>query len=724
VSARRLQVTDTAANTSRRAFLKTIPIAGAGLMIGIYWPASTEAAAQGTAFEPNAWLKITSDGEITIMAARPEMGQGIRTALPMIVAEELDADWTRVRITSGITDGQRFGDQSVGGSESVQSSFTPLRQAGAAAREMLVAAAALQWGVPAGECTAEKSVVTHAASNRSAKYGDLAAAAAKLPVPAAPKLKDPASFRLLGTRIPRVDLEPKVDGTAQFGIDVKLPGMLYAAIARPPVFGSTLDRYEITKAKSVAGVKDVVKLGDSVAVLADNSWTAKQGRDALGTRWQAAPSAQLDSAAIRKQFVEAAKTGAKVFRNDGNLDQAMAGAAKKLTAEYDFPFLAHATMEPQNCTVHVKADGVDVWVPTQIPNDIQAAVAKAAGVPETSVRVNFTFLGGGFGRRLFEDYAIEAARLSKAASAPVKVVWTREDDMQHDYYRPASYHAMSGAVDAAGALTAFGHKVVAPSILNQNWGGAKDGLDGVVITQTPCLYVIPNVRLEYAMSNTPIPVGWWRSVYTSHCGCATECFIDELAHAAGKDPFSFRRDALAGDRVEKSGSGTFHTARLRGVLELAASSAGWGTALPKGRARGIACYAAFGSYAAHVAEVSVEDSAIKVHRVVCAVDCGINVNPGIIEAQMQGSIAFALSTLKQAITISGGRVEQSNFHNFGMLRINEMPVVEVHIVKNTEVPGGIGEPGIPSVVPAVLNGVFAATGKRLRRLPVRPDDFS
>ncbi len=723
MSALKLHLATDRADFSRRAFLKSVPAAGAGLVIAAYWPALAEGA-PSDAFEPNAWLKIAPDGTVTIIAARPEMGQGVRTALPMIVAEELDADWSRVRIESGITDGKRFGDQAVGGSESVQSSFETLRKAGAVAREMLVAAAAAQWGVAPGECRTRQSVVTHPPSTRAASYGELATAAGKLPVPDNPKLKDPASFQLLGTRVPRVDLDAKVDGSAQFGIDVKIPGMVYAAIARPPVFGSKLDRFDEKKARAIAGVRDVIKLDETVAVIADNSWAAYKGRDALGTRWQAAPSAQMDSAAIRRQFVEGAKTGAKPFRNDGNLDQAMAAAAKKLTAEYDFPFLAHATMEPQNCTVHVKGEGVEVWVPTQIPNDIQAAVAKAAGVPDAGVHVHFTYLGGGFGRRLFEDYAVEATQISKALKVPVKVVWTREDDMQHDYYRPASYHAMSGAVDASGALAAFGHKVVTPSILNQNWGGAKDGLDPVVVAQTPCLYASPNVRLEYTMSNTAIPVGWWRSVYTSHCGCATECFIDELAHAAGKDPFEFRRAALAGDRTEKSGSSSFRVARLRGVLERAATEAKWGTALAKGHARGIACYAAFGSYAAHVAEVSVEDGVIKVHRVTCAVDCGITVNPGIIEAQMQGSVAFALSTLKHAITISGGRVEQSNFHNFRMLRIHEMPAVDVHIIQSTEVPGGIGEPGIPSVTPAVLNAVFAATGKRLRRLPVNPEDLA
>ena len=381
-------------------------------------------------------------------------------------------------------------------------------------------------------------------------------------------------------------------------------------------------------------------------------------------------------------------------------------------------------MEPQNCTAHVQKDRVDVWVPTQVPQDVKETVAKITGLPEDKVTVHFTYLGGGFGRRLMDDYAAEAAQISNAIGAPVKLMWSREDDMRHDFYRPSSYHRMTAVMAGDGTLAGFRHIVVAPSVLNQNYGGAKDGKDPVVASQTPWCYATPNVHLAYAMSNTHVPAGWWRSVYTSHCGFANECFFDEFAHAMGKDPYEFRRALLAGDRRVAGGREQFSTARLRGVLELAASKAGWGTPLPKGHGRGIACYPAFGSYAAHVAEASVEDGAVRVHRIVCALDCGMVVNPDTIEAQLEGSVAYALSAIKHDITIERGRVAQSNFHNYPMWRMNDMPVVEAHLVKSTADPGGAGEPGIPSAAPAVVNAIFAATGKRIRKLPIRSEDLA
>ncbi len=707
---------------TRRTFLKVVNTAGAGLVLGISWTRAAGAVPSGV-FEPNVFLSIATDGQVTLIAPRPEMGQGVNTSLPMLIAEELECDWKKVRVEFAVAD-KKYGPQDVGGSESIRGSWKPLREAGAAAREMLIAAAALQWGVAPDECRAENSFVLHSASGRKAGYGELAEAAAKLTVPKEPKVKDPSQFRLLGKRIPRVDTPHKVDGSAKFGIDMRLDGMVFAALARCPVFGGKLKSFDGKRAKAFAGVRDVVQIGDTVAVLADNSWSAIKGRDALNVQWDDGGNGRVDSAAIRKQMETASTDGAFVFRNEGDVAAALSSAPKQINAVYEVPFLSHAPMEPQNCLANVQKDRAEVWVSTQIPQDLRETVAKIAGLPVDKVTVHFMYLGGGFGRRLTDEYAAEAALVSKTIGAPVKLIWSREDDVRFDFYRPATMHRMSGAAGADGMPTAFRHVVVGPSILNQLYGGAKDGKDPVLATQTPYCYATPNVHLGYVMSNTHVPVGWWRSVYASQCGFATECFVDELAQSAKKDPFEFRRALLAGDRSVTAGDEKLSTARLRGVLELAAAKASWGTPLAVGRGRGIACYPAFGSYIAHAAEVSVEDQSIKVHRVVCALDCGLHVNEDTIEAQMQGSVAFALSMLKQAITISGGRVEQTNFNNFSVLRINEMPKVEVHLVKNNEAPGGVGEPGVASVIPAVLNAVFAATGKRLRRLPVRPEDLA
>jgi len=712
-------------NVTRRDFIKTGSAAGAGLVLGFYVPSRNgTAAATPAAFEPNVFLRIDTTGQVTLIAPRPEMGQGVRTSLPMLVAEELECDWTKIRVEQAIAD-KKYGDQSVGGSGTVRESWMPLRKAGAAAREMLIAAAAARWAVKPDECRAESSFVHHTASKRKLSFAELAEAAGKLAVPKEPKLKEPSQFRLLGQRVHRVDTPAKVKGAAEFGIDVRVPGMKYAALARCPVFGGTLASFDAAKAKAIPGVRDAVRIGDSVAVIADNTWAAFQGRDALEVQWNEGPNAKLTSAAIHEQFVADAAKGGVVWRNDGDVDAALKAAPKQLNTVYEFPFLSHAPMEPMNCTAHVKADGVEVWVPTQVPQDIQEAVAKAAGVDESKVRVNITYLGGGFGRRLQDDYAIEAALVSKAIGEPVKVMWTREDDTQHDYYRPASYHALSAAIGADGAPAAFRHVVAGPSIIRQLYGGAPDGLDAALVNQTPYCYATPNVKLAYAMSNTAIPVGWWRAVYSTHCAHATECFVDEMAHAASKDPYEFRRNLLAGDGTVASGRAKISVARLRAVLELAATKAGWGTPLPKGQARGIACNPAFSSFAATVAEVSIADGEVRVHRIVCAIDCGMIVNPDTVEAQVEGSVVYALSAaLKQTIAIEGGRVMQSNFHDFPMLRIHEMPKVEVHIVKSNEAPSGSGEPGVGPVGPAVVNAIFALTGKRIRRMPIAPEDLA
>jgi isoquinoline 1-oxidoreductase beta subunit len=710
-------------NVTRRDFLRTGSAAGAGLVLGFTLPSrnGNGVSAAGD-FAPNVFLKIDSTGVVTLLAPRPEMGQGVRTSLPMLLAEDLEADWKKIRIEQAPAD-KKYGDQSVGGSGTIRGSWKPLREAGAAAREMLVAAAAARWGVPAEECHAENSAVIHAKSKRKLSYGEVADAAGQLPVPKEPKLKPAAQFKLLGKPVPRVDTPPKVRGEAEFGIDVRLPGMKYAALARCPVFGGKLASFDGAKARAVAGVRDVVRIGETVAVVADNTWAAFRGRDALEVQWDEGAAANLSSAAIRQQFVADAQKDGVAWRNEGDVAAALQSAKKVLNSVYEFPYLAHATMEPQNCTAHVRNGRAELWAPTQAPQGIQEAVAKALGLEPNNVLVHITYLGGGFGRRLQEDCALEAALVSRAVGAPVKVMWTREEDMQHDFYRPASYHQLSAAFDGAQPV-AFRHRVICPSIIHQLYGGAQDGLDAAAASQTPYCYDTPNVNLAFVMSNTAVPVGWWRAVYSTHNSFATECFVDEMAAAAGEDPFAFRRRLLAGDRIVLSHRSKISVARLRGVLELAATKAGWGQPLAKGRGRGIACIPSFNSYAANVAEVSVQDGEVRVHRMVCAVDCGKIVNPDTVAAQVEGSVVYALAAiLKQAITIERGRVLQSNFHDFPMLRINEMPKVEVHIVPSDEAPTGVGEPAVGPAGAAVVNALFAVTGKRIRTMPIAPEEL-
>ncbi|MBI3404123.1 MAG: xanthine dehydrogenase family protein molybdopterin-binding subunit [Acidobacteria bacterium] len=706
---------------SRREFLRLTGTAGAGLLLGVYLP-NEVSASPAADFSPNAWLKISPDNTVTVIIARSEMGQGIRTSLPMLVAEELEADWSQIKIEPALANKALYGDQGTGGSESVKSLFAPLRKAGATAREMLISAAAEKWNVPRGTLHAEKGFIVSADGKNRAKFGELVEAAAKLPIPKEVTLKDPKDFRILGTRTHRIDTPSKTDGIAEYGIDVKIPGMAYAAVARCPVFGGKVASFDGTKSKAVPSVRDVIQVDGGVAVIAENTWAAFEGRKALEVKWDEGPNASFSTTELQKQFVELAEKPGHVFRQDGDAEKAMEAAPKRVSAIYTVPFLSHAPMEPMNCTVHVKSDGVEVWAPTQVPNDVQDEIAKLAGVKIEDVKLHITLMGGGFGRRLMTDYGVEAARVSKAIGGPVKVVWSREDDMRGAYYRPPSYHQMRGAVGADGWPVAFSHKVVAPSILEQLYPGAtKEGKDQVVADQTTHLYETPNVHLEYVMANTPVIPCWWRSVYCSQTAFASEAFMDELATLAGKDPYEFRMKLLEDERSRKSRRGEWHTGRLRNVLQLAATNAGWGKPLPKGRARGIACYPSFGSYAAQVAEVSLSPTgSVRVHKMTCAVDCGMHVNPDIIEAQMEGSVAFALSAvLHGAITIEKGRTRQSNFHDYQVLRMDEMPVVETHIVKNTEAPGGIGEPGIGPVAPAVANAVFVLTGKRLRTLPFK-----
>ena len=699
---------------SRREFLETTGALGAGLVIGFHLPAGGRLATPPGPFAPNAWVRISPDNSVLVIVDRSEMGQGVATALPMLLAEELDADWTKVRIETAPADkayvNPLFGFQGTGGSTSVRAAFTPLRKAGAAAREMLVAAACQTWGVDKVDCRTERGAVLHTASKRRLTYGQLAAKAATLPVPQDPRLKDPKDWKILGTRVKRLDTPAKVDGSAQFGIDVKQPGMLVAVVARCPTFGGKVASFDAAKAKAVAGVKDVVQISSGVAVVADGYWNAKKGRDALEVQWDDGPNAQVTSASISQLFAEkAAQSGAQA-RHDGDPDAALASAASKLEAGYELPFLAHATMEPMNCTAHVRADGVHIWAPTQFQTGAQGLGAKIGGVAPEQVYVHTTYLGGGFGRRFEMDFIQEALETSKAVAAPVKVVWSREDDIQHELYRPASLHQLRAGLDAGGQPVAWTHRIVAPSIMARVFPQlVKDGIDGEAVEGGVGMpYAVANVHVDYHMPDTGIPVGFWRSVNNSFNAFVVESFVDELAHAAKKDPYEFRRDLLG------------KAPRHLGVLNLAAQKAGWGTSLPQGRARGIAVWKAFESYVAQVAEVSLgPDGTPRVHRVVCAVDCGPVVNPSIVEAQMESAIVYGLTAaLGGEITIDKGRVQQSNFNNYPMLHLADMPKVEVHIVPSSDSQGGVGEPGTPPIAPAVANAIFALNGKRIRKLPI------
>jgi isoquinoline 1-oxidoreductase beta subunit len=614
---------------------------------------------------------------------------------------------------------------STGGSRAIRTSWEPLRKAGAAAREMLIDAAASTWDVARASCRAERGAVVHAASKRRLSYGKLVAKAAGRAVPKDPPLKDPKDFRLLGTRVPRLDTPAKVDGSAQFGIDVKVPGMLVASIERCPVFGGTLKSYDATRAKAVPGVRAVVALEPSpwtgtngawaagcaagVAVVADTYWQAVTGRRALEIQWDEGLAASLDSDGIRAQFVKLAEQPGVEARKDGDATAALPGAAKRVEAVYEVPFLHHATMEPMTCTAHVRSDGCDVWVPTQNQTRAQEVAAELTGLPKEQVQVHTTFLGGGFGRRLEPDFVSEAVRVSKAAGAPVKVIWSREDDVQHGFYRPATYNRFAAALDGGGNPVAWTHRIVAPPILLK-FGPLEKGIDRTLIDGAANLpYAIPNVLVDQVAVDLPaVPRGFWRSVGISQNAFVTECFFDEVAVAAGKDPYELRRQLLR-DKPR----------HLR-TLELAAQKAGWGTPLPADRGRGIALAEWAPTTCAQVAEVSVRpDGGVRVHRVVCAVDCGPTVNVGQIEAQLQGGIVYGLTAaLYGEITLDKGRVKQSNFTDYPMLHIEEMPTVEVYVVPSDDKQGGIGEPSVGPVAPAVCNAIFAATGKRVRKLPV------
>jgi isoquinoline 1-oxidoreductase beta subunit len=697
-------------NESRRDFLKSSAAMGGGLVIGFALPGAARFAEAATAaFQPSAFIRITPDNVVTVIVGLSEMGQGVLTAIPMLVAEELEADWAKIRIEQAPADpafaNPIFKVQATGGSTSVRGHWEPMRKAGATAREMLIAAAADTWKVDSSTCHAESGAVIHA-SGKKLTYGQLANRAATMPVPAEVTLKDPKDFKLLGKGAKRLDSPGKVNGTAKFGMDVRLSGMLTAVVARSPVAGGKVASFSADKPMPMPGVKHVVQIGSGVAVVANGYWAAKQGRDALEIKWDEGANAALSSADISKAMSESADKGGVVARKDGDVSAAM--AATKLEAVYEVPYLAHACMEPMNCTAWVKPDSVEIWVGTQAQGINQTVLSKVAGVKPEQVKVNTMLLGGGFGRRFGQDFAVDAVLISKAVGGPVKLIYSREDDMKGHFYRPAAQVKFRGGLDAAGHPVMYSARVSCSSVFQAAGFPLTNDLDQAAVEglkEWP--YDCPNVQVEWSRYEPGIGVWFWRSVGHSQNFFFSESFIDEMAVAAGKDPFEYRRGLL-----------TQHP-RHRAALELAASKAGWGSPLAAGRARGIAVCESFGSMVAEVAEVSLVDGKVKVHRVVCAVDCGMTVNPDIVRRQMESAIIFGLSAaLYGKITIKDGRVEQSNFHDYPVLRMNETPQVEVHIVPSGENPGGVGEPGTPPIAPAVSNAVFALTGKRIRTLPI------
>jgi isoquinoline 1-oxidoreductase beta subunit len=700
-------------------------------------------------FAPNAWLEIASTGEIKIWCGRSEIGQGVRTNLPMIVAEELCCDWNKVQVVQADLD-PKYGEQLTGGSLSTRTSYTNLRKAGAAARQMLLSAAAAEWKVDRTECRAENSFIIHTPTQRRLAFEQLLAAASVLPPHADPPLKKSSEFTLIGKPIRRTDARAKVSGTAKFGLDTRVPGMLFASVERSPVYGGSPRSFNADEVKSALHVHAVFELKSAhlthqfgetsgpgsrnyscagVAVVADSTWAAMQARKLLKVEWNDPPEASETTASLHEKMHAFASAPGAVIRNDGDFDKSYAAADKKIRAVYEVPFLAHATMEPVNCTAHVRGNFCELWAPTQIPGAAAASVAGALGIPRENVKVHVTFIGGGFGRRLIQDYAVEAALISRDVGAPVQVVWSREDDIRHDFYRPAACHILQAGLDARGQLVSWRHRGSSPSIetFYNGTGISPSAAAQVDSLDFPALFV-PNFRLEFTVAESVMPLGYWRSVDSSGNQFVLSSFFDEAAHAAGRDPLEFLLAAFGPSRKIPVGNNeTLDVGRRRAVVELAAGKSGWGNPLAAGRGRGLAASFGWGSYVAHVAEVTCDakTGAVRVDRVVCAIDSGTAINPLGVKAQMEGAINFGLAqTLKSAITVEAGRIQQSNFHDYEVLRMSEAPpVVEVYILPSSEPPGGCGEPGVPCVAPAVGNAIFAAIEKRVRRLPIRPADL-
>ncbi len=706
---------NTLKNSGRRDFLKTSAALSGALMVGFHVPGFSKTEPTMTAI--NGWVRVGNDNSVTIICHRSEMGQGTYTSMPMLVAEELEVDLRRVKIEMAGADpmyiNALLGGQLTGGSTSVRDAFDGLRKAGAQARMMLVSAAAAEWKIPEADCRVDNGVVL-SKGGKKLFYGQLATKAAALPVPKDVPLKDAKSWKIIGKPVKRLDTPAKVTGKAEYGIDVQLPGMLIASLAQCPVLGGKPISVDDAKAKAMPGVKAVVKIDDGVAVVATSFWQAKSARDALNITWDNGKGATLSSTGISQGLKDALAKPAASLKKTGDVDSAMAGAAKKIEASYELPFLAHATMEPMNFTADVRKDGCDIYGSTQFPQLAEGVAMQITGFPKEKVKVHTTFLGGGFGRRIDVDFIVQAIQISKAVGKPVKLIWTREDDMTHDFYRPVSLNTLSAGLDAGGKPVAMKFRITSPSVTSRLFGAfVKDGIDPFMAEASVSPYDIPNTLVELAIHDAGVRVGYWRSVSHALNCFANESFIDELATVAGKDPVAYRMAMLNGKEAE----------RFRNVLNIATTKADWGQA-PKGRFHGVALMEGYGTYVAQVAEVSIEKGAVRVHKITCAVDCGTMVNPDIVKAQVESSVAYGMSAvLLSKITFKDGKVEQSNFHDYPVLRMNQMPVVEVHLVASTEKPGGIGEPIVATCGPSVANAVFAATGKRVRKLPIEAADL-
>jgi len=692
---------------TRRDFIKVSFTAGGALLIGAYLdacapemisvptitPTPTTTPTPRLVFEPNLFIRIAQDESVTLIIHRSEMGQGVRTSLAMILAEELEADWANIRVEQ--MDAQAQLNQITSGSGSITINYAPLREAGAMARAILINAAAQTWNVPVEECKADQGKIVHAASGKKLSYGELVGIAKDLKLDTTAQLKDPKDFKLIGTSVPRIDGKDIVTGKAIYGLDVRLPGMLFATVARSPVLGGKLIDYDSTQAESAAGVRKVIKISNGVAVVAENTWAAIQGRAALKVNWDEGSLASLSSESIRQKLVD---------KINSVVAQESSTPLTTVEAIYETPFLAHATMELVNCVADVRSDHCDIWAPTQNPQDVQSFVRNRLKLP---INVHVTLLGGGFGRKLEVDYPLEAAEISQAMSAPIQIVWTRDDDIQHDFYRQITYHWLKAGWDADGNLQLWRHFIAAPGINGIAYHAGRD----VVEEGLGVLYKISNNLPQPFLVNTPVPTGPWRGVLSTPNAFANECFIDEVAATLKKDPYEFRMGMLD------------ETNPLRAVLELAASKANWGSSLPQGHGHGIGCQIYHGSIVAMIAEASVQNGAVRVHKVVCTIDCGRVINPDMVAQQIEGSIVFGLTSMFNEITYEQGRVQQSNFHDYPLLQMREMPEVEVYIVPNERDPQGLGEMGVPPIVPAVANAIFDATGIRIRRTPVRPEDL-